>query len=91
MEYLESIFFLIILLVYASTLKASTFFIVFGSIIYLFVISQLFYLDPLEILSVFFQDLLKNPFGFLLLFVPLMIDGLCRVLKKFIITTKDLK
>jgi hypothetical protein len=90
MEYLESIFFLIILLVYASTLKASTFFIVFGSTIYLFIISQLLYLDPFEILSSFLQDLLRNPFGFLLLFVPLGIDGLFRVLK-FIITTRHLE
>lgn len=89
MEYLESIFFLIILLVYASTLKASTFFIVFGSTIYLFIISQLLYLDPLEIFSNFLQDLLKNPFGFLLLFIPLMIDGFYGVLKKNIKTKKN--
>ncbi len=89
MEYLESIFILIVLLVYASTLKASTFFIVFGSTIYLFIISQFLYLDPIEILSVFLQDLLKNPFGFLLLFVPLMIDGLFRFTKKFILLKKN--
>lgn len=89
MEYFEAFILLMLLLVYISTLKANTFFIVFGTTIFLFLIMQLFLLDPLEILSVFLNSIFNNPFGFFLLLVPLLIDGLYRGLKKILVLKKD--
>ncbi|MBA7527204.1 hypothetical protein ES705_19379 [subsurface metagenome] len=89
MEYLEAFFFLMLLLVYVSTLKANTFFIVFGTTIFLFLIMQLLYLDPIEILSGFLNSIFNNPLGFFLLLVPLIIDGLYRGLKKILVFKKD--
>jgi hypothetical protein len=82
MEYVEAFFLLMLLLVYISTLKANTFFIVFGTTIFLFIIMQFLYLDPIEILSVFLTSIINNPFGFFLLLVPLIVDGLYRGLKR---------
>ncbi|MHA2006857.1 MAG: hypothetical protein ACXABO_04210 [Promethearchaeota archaeon] len=84
MEYLESIFFLLILIVYVSTLKANTFLIIFGAAVYIILIMQLLNLEPMAILSSFLHDILGNPFGFFLLFVPLGFEGLYRGLKKIL-------
>ena len=84
MEYLESIFFLLLLIVYVSTLKANTFFIIFGATVYIILIMQLLNLEPISILSSFLHDILKNPSGFFLLLVPLVFEGLYRGVKKLL-------
>lgn len=85
MEYIESFFFLILLVVYISVLKANTLFIVFGAAIYIFVMMQLLYLDPLEILLDFVHNIAVSPFGFLLLLFPLIINSIYSSIKKFLI------
>ena len=82
MEYIESIFFLLLLIVYVSTLKASTFFIIFGAAVYIILIMQLLTLEPLAILSSFVHDILRNPFGFFLLLAPLGFEGFYKGIKK---------
>ena len=89
MEYIESFLFLILLLVYISTLKANTFLIVVGTTIFLFLFMLLFYLDPIEILTVFLNNIFSTPLGFFLLLVPLIINGLYKGLKKLLIFKKD--
>jgi len=89
MEYFEAFVFMMILLVYISTLKANTFLIVFGTTVFLFLYMLLFYLDPIEILSVFLNNIFSNPLGFFLLLVPLIIDGLYKGLRKLLIFKKD--
>ena len=85
MEYLESIFFLMIIVVYISALKANTLFIVFGATIYIFILMQLLNLEPLEILSDFIHNLAMNPFGFLLLLFPFITNGIYRGFRKLLI------
>ncbi len=90
MEYIESFLFLILLLVYISTLKANTFIIIFSTAIYLFLILQLFSLNPIEIFSSFLSSLLRNPFGLFLLIIPLIIDLLHKGLRRLIAFKKNL-
>jgi len=91
MEYLESVFFLLLLIVYVSTLKANTFFIIFGATVYIILIMQLLNLEPISILSSFLHDILGNPFGFSLLLVPIAVEGLYRGLKKLISLRRDFR
>ncbi len=91
MEILESFLFLIIILIYLSTIKANTFFLVFGAAIYLFFIIQLFFFDPFEVLSTFIKNIFINPLGFFLLLVPLAIHILIKGLKKIWGIKKDFK
>ena len=90
MEYIESFIFLILLIVYISTLKANTFVIIFSTAIYLFLIFQLFYLNPIEIFSNLLSNLLRNPYGFILLIIPLLIDVLYKGLRGLIAFRKKL-
>lgn len=90
MEYIESFLFLILLLVYVSTLKTNTFIIIFSTAIYLFLIFQLFYLNPIEIFSSLLTNLLRNPYGFILLIIPLIIDVLYKGLRGLIAYRKNL-
>ena len=91
MEYLESIFFLLLLIVYVSTLKANTFFLIFGATVYIILIMQLLNLEPISIISNFLHDILRNPSGFLLLLVPLAFEGLYRGLKKLVNIRRDFR
>ncbi len=90
MEYIESFLFLILLLVYISTLKANTFIIIFSASVYLFLIFQLFYLNPIEIISSLISKLLRNPYGFILLVIPLIIDTVYKGLRGLIAFKKKL-
>lgn len=74
MEFLDSLFFLIILLVLLWSVKADLFFVVFGFAVLIYFLFQLFFIDPLEILFSIASFLLLNPAGFILLFIPSIIS-----------------
>jgi hypothetical protein len=55
---------------------------IFGTVIMLYFIIQSLFLDPLTILYGIGQFILTNPFGLLILFIPLIIYGLDKEIRK---------
>jgi hypothetical protein len=55
---------------------------VFGTVVLLYFIIQLFFMDPIEIIFSIGRFFLLNPIGLLILFVPLIIYALNQGLKK---------
>jgi len=88
MEFTDSVIFLFFLLIYLSTVKSNTFFFIFGAAIYLFLLIQLFFLDPLEIIFSLTNYFLLNPLGFVFLLIPLIINVLYQGVKKVINSRK---
>jgi len=82
MEFADSLIFLMLIILFVSSIKSNFFLIVVGSAIFLFFILNLFSFSPLEILTLVFNHLIFNPIGFLILFFPLIFDTLVRFLKK---------
>ncbi len=88
MEFIDSVIFLFFLLIYLSTVKSNTFFFIFGAAIYLFLLIQLFFFDPLEIIFSLTNYFLFNPLGFVFLLIPLTINVLYQCVKKVINSKK---
>ena len=88
MEFIDSVIFLFFLLIYLSTVKSNTFFFIFGAAIYLFLLIQLFFFDPLEIIFSLTNYFLLNPLGFVFLLIPLIINVLYQGVKKVINSKK---
>ena len=88
MEFIDSVIFLFFLLIYLSTVKSNTFFFIFGAAIYLFLLIQLFFFDPLEIIFSLTNYFLLNPLGFVFLLVPLALNVLYQGVKKVINSRK---
>jgi len=88
MEFLDSVIFLFFLLMYLSTVKSNTFFFIFGAAIYLFLLIQLFFFDPLGIIFSLTNYFLSNPLGFIFLLVPFAINMLYQGVKKVINSKK---
>lgn len=82
MEFIESILFLLLILLIITSLKANFFLFLCGSAIFLFFIIQLFFLSPIEIFSIVINSVLFNPIGLFILFCPLIIDTLIKNFKK---------
>ena len=82
MQFLDSLLFLLILLVLLWSIKADLFFVVFGFAILLFFLIQLFFMQPLDILLSIVNFMFLNPAGFILLFIPLIISLIKYVIKK---------
>jgi len=90
MEFIDSVIFLFFLLIYLSTVKSNTFFFIFGAAIYLFLLIQLFFFDPLEIIFSLTNYFFLNPLGFVFLLIPLTINVLYQGVKKVINSRKRL-
>jgi len=88
MEFIDSVIFLFFLLIYLSTVKSNTFFFIFGAAIYLFLLIQLFFFDPLEIIFSLTNYFILNPLGFVFLLIPLTINVLYQGVKKVINSRK---
>ena len=88
MEFIDSVIFLFFLLIYLSTVKSNTFFFIFGAAIYLFLLIQLFFFDPLEIIFSLTNYFILNPLGFVFLLIPLTINVLYKGVKKVINSKK---
>ncbi|KKM79972.1 hypothetical protein LCGC14_1344560 [marine sediment metagenome] len=82
MNSLDSFLFLLLVLNFLWLIKADIFFIVFGIVVLLYIITQSFFLDPLEIIFTIGQFILANPLGFLILFIPLIISGISKEIRK---------
>lgn len=82
MEFLDSLLFLIILLVIIWSIKSDLFFVVFGFAVFIFILFQLFFTNPFEIIVSISSFILLNPFGFFLLFIPLIISTTKYLLEK---------
>jgi hypothetical protein len=82
MQFLDSLLFLLILLVLLWSIKADLFFVVFGFAILLFFLIELFFMQPLEILLSIINFMFLNPTGFILLFIPFIIAFIKHVVKK---------
>lgn len=82
MDFLNSLLFLLLLLAFVWIIKADLFFMIFGTVILLYFIIQMLFMDPLEVLFSIGGFLLLNPFGFIILFVPLLVYGIFQGLRK---------
>ncbi|MFX1419324.1 MAG: hypothetical protein ACFE9N_10430 [Promethearchaeota archaeon] len=82
MDFVNSLFFLLLILALLWVIKLDLFFMVFGTVVLLYFIIQLFFMDPIEIFFSIGSFFLLNPFGVLILFVPLIIYALNLGLKK---------
>ncbi len=89
MNFAESILFLLMIVLFLSSLKSNTFFIVFGAAIYLFFILQLASFDPIEILEKIAKYIVFNPLGILILFIPLMLNAFFNYLKSSLKKKKE--
>ena len=89
MRFADSIIFLIIIILFISSVKSNFFLIVFGSAIFMFFIFHLLSFSTLEILTSVIHYIIFNPIGFLILSIPVVIDTFYRVFKK--IKQKKLK
>jgi hypothetical protein len=89
MDFTDSVIFLFFLLLYLSTIKSNTFFFIFGAAIYLFLLIQLFFFDPLEILLSLSNYFLFNPLGFVLLLIPVVINLIYQSLRHIFDSNKS--
>jgi hypothetical protein len=63
-------------------IKADLFFMIFGTVVLFFFLFQLFFMDPIEILFSIGVFFMQNPFGVLILFIPLIIYGIHQGVRK---------
>jgi hypothetical protein len=66
-------FFLLLLVAFLWVIKADIFFMVFGTVVLMYFLIMLFFMDPLEVLLSTFEFILLNPLGILILIIPLVI------------------
>jgi hypothetical protein len=82
MNLLNSMLFLLLLLGFFWIIKADLFFMVFGTVVMLYFIIQSLFVDPLSVIFAIGQFILTNPFGLLILFIPLLLYGLDQRIRK---------
>ena len=82
MNLIESFLYLIVLVLVLSSIKVSIFFVIIGGAIYLYIILQLFLLDPLNHSLSIVTTILSNPIGLLPLLIPLLIHWVVKFFKK---------
>jgi hypothetical protein len=82
MEILIAIGFLYIILFITVLIKANFFSIIFLVSAFLFVILWLFLLNPYEIIAIIYLNILTNPWGLILLILPLVIIEILRRVRK---------
>lgn len=91
MDFFNSLIFLLILLLLLVSIKADFFFILFGLVIFCYVIISLFLMDPYEILFSVVSFIFLNPIGFTIIFIPLVVNYIHKFLSKYITSKKDLE
>ena len=91
MDFFNSLIFLIILLLLLVSIKADFFFIIFGLVIFCYVIISLFLMDPYEIFFSIVSFIFLNPIGFTIIFIPLIINYVYKFLSKYRKSRKDLE
>ncbi|MFX1326296.1 MAG: hypothetical protein ACFE8N_15205 [Promethearchaeota archaeon] len=82
MNLLDSVVFLLLLIAFLYVIKADLFFMIFGTVVLLYFLILLFFMDPLEILFATIEFIFLNPFGFIIIFIPLVTYIFLQKLKK---------
>jgi len=82
MKFLDSLLFLVVLLVLLWSIKADLFFLIFGTALLVFFLIQLFFMNPIDILISIGSFILLNPTGFIFLFIPLIISSIKYLIRK---------
>lgn len=82
MEFLDSLLFILILLILLWTIKADFFFIIFGIASFLYFLIVLFSYNPLEIILSIFNFIFSNPLGLVIFFIPIIIYSIAKNIKK---------
>ena len=90
MDFFNSLIFLLILLMLLVSIKADFFFIIFGLVIFFYVIISLFLMDPYEILFSVVSFIFLNPIGFTIIFIPLIINYIHKFSSKYFKSRRDL-
>ena len=91
MDFFNSLIFLLILLMLLVSIKADFFFIIFGLVIFFYVIISLFLVSPSEIFFSVVSFIFLNPIGFTIIFIPLVINYVHKFLNKYFKSRKDLE
>ena len=78
----NSLFFLLIIISFIWVIKADFFFMIFGTVILLYFLILLFFMEPFDIIISAGHFFLLNPFGVLILFIPLIIHGIHQGIRK---------
>jgi len=82
MLFFDLIFFLILLLALIWAIKADLLFMILGITIILFLIFQLFLINPLDVFSSLLLFIISNPLGLLIALIPLIVVSIKYVIKK---------
>lgn len=83
MKFLDAIFFLIIISVLLWSIKVDLFFTIFSTVILLYIIIQLFFMNPIDVLSSLMNFLFLNPSGFFFLLIPFITALFHYFIKKY--------
>ncbi|MBY8992343.1 MAG: hypothetical protein KGD58_16475 [Candidatus Lokiarchaeota archaeon] len=81
MNFEDSLVFLLFLIAFLWGIKADIFFMIFGTVVLIYVLVLLFFMDPIEILIDTIEFVFFNPFGLLVVCVPLFFYGILQFLK----------
>ncbi|MFX1316403.1 MAG: hypothetical protein ACFE9T_11105 [Promethearchaeota archaeon] len=88
MEFIDSLLFLFVLLLFLWAIKADFFFIIFGIATFLYFIIILFYSNPVEIMLAVIYFIFMNPLGLILVFIPLILYSINVGIKKLMTNKK---
>jgi hypothetical protein len=81
MNFENSMLFLLLLIAFLWGIKADILFMIFGTVVLIYVLVLLFFQDPIEILIDTIEFVFFNPFGLLVVCVPLFFYGILQFLK----------
>jgi len=82
MLFFDLIFFLVLLLALIWSIKADLLFMILGTVIVIFLIFQLFLINPLEVFTSLLLFVFSNPLGLLIALIPLIVASINYLTKK---------
>lgn len=82
MLFFDLIFFLVLLLALIWSIKADLLFMILGTVIVIFLIFQLFLINPLEVFTFLLLFVFSNPLGLLIALIPLIVVSINYLIKK---------
>lgn len=82
MLFFDLIFFLILLLALIWAIKADLLFMILGITIIVFLIFQLFLINPVDVLTSLLLFIISNPLGLLIVLIPLIVASINYIIKK---------
>lgn len=85
----NSMLFLLMLIILLWGIKADIFFMLLGTVVLLYVLTLLFFINPLEVFITTIEFVFFNPTGLLIILIPLIFYGILQLFKKRRLNYKD--